>query len=106
MTQVLFAEHDNVVEAIPPDRSDHPLRISVLPWRPRRDRAVANAHGAHTPNEGWAVSTIPIANETTRCRSPAVGLGQLLGNPFRGRMGGHAQPHQLSTTMLQNQKSI
>src|SRR5262245_29590257 len=106
MTQVPFAEDQNMVKTFPPDRSDDALRISVLPWRARRDRTVADAHGAHTPDEGWAVSTITIANKMARCLSPAVGLGQLLGNPFCVRMSGHDQPHQLSTRMLQNQKSI
>ena len=30
--EVAFAEHDNVVEAFPSDRTDQPFRIPVLPW--------------------------------------------------------------------------
>ena len=30
--QVLLAEHDHMVEAFPPDRSDDPFAVSVLPW--------------------------------------------------------------------------
>src|SRR4051794_29382465 len=100
MTQVPFAEDHNMVKAISPDRPDDPLCISVLPRRMRRDRAVADPHGTHATDEGWAVGTISIANEITRYISPAVSLGQLPGDPFRGRMGSHAQPHQLSTAML------
>jgi hypothetical protein len=29
-----LAEHNNMVKTIPPDRTDEPLRTSVLPWRP------------------------------------------------------------------------
>src|SRR5262245_21053476 len=100
MTQVPLAEDDNMVKAIPPDRPDDPLRRPVLPWRASRDRAVADAHGAHTTDEGLAVGTIAVSNEITRCISPAVDLGELLGNPFRVRMGGHTDPEQLSTAMF------
>jgi hypothetical protein len=34
MAQMPFAEHNNMVKTIPSDRTDQPLRISVLPWRP------------------------------------------------------------------------
>jgi hypothetical protein len=43
--QVSFSEHDQVVDAFPPDRADQSLRVPILPWRPGRDRLVANAHG-------------------------------------------------------------
>src|ERR1700726_4156521 len=43
MTEVSLAEHNNVVNALPPDRTDQPFGISVLPWGARRCRPVANA---------------------------------------------------------------
>src|SRR5262245_51219683 len=97
MTQMPFAEDNNMVKTIPPDRSDDPLRISVLPWRASRDRAVADAHGTHTTDERWAVGTIAVTNEITWYLSPCASLGELPSNPFRIRMGGHTQPQQLST---------
>ena len=39
-----LAPHDYVVKTLASDRADCALDISVLPWRSRRDRAVANAH--------------------------------------------------------------
>jgi hypothetical protein len=39
-----LAEHNNVVEAFPSDRTDQPFGISVLPWGTRRRRLIANAH--------------------------------------------------------------
>ncbi len=38
-----LAPHDHVVKTLTSDRADCALDISVLPWRSRRDRAVANA---------------------------------------------------------------
>ncbi|SHI05452.1 cytochrome o ubiquinol oxidase operon protein cyoD [Bradyrhizobium erythrophlei] len=40
----LLAEHNNVVKALPSDRTDQPFGISVLPWGARRCRPVTNAH--------------------------------------------------------------
>jgi len=34
MPEMPFAEHNNMVKTIPSDRTDQPLRISVLPWGP------------------------------------------------------------------------
>ncbi len=42
-----FAKDNDVVEALTSDGADQPLRISILPGRMRRDRSVANAHGAN-----------------------------------------------------------
>jgi hypothetical protein len=44
VAEVAFAEHDNVVEAFPSDRTDQSFGIPVLPWRPWRRRLIANAH--------------------------------------------------------------
>src|SRR5260221_10239207 len=32
MTELSLAEHNNVVKALPSDRTDQPFGISVLPW--------------------------------------------------------------------------
>jgi hypothetical protein len=44
MAKMLLAKHKDMVKAIPPDRSDKPLRASVLPWRSRRNGPIPNAH--------------------------------------------------------------
>ena len=45
-TQVCLPEHDQVVDALPPDRADQSFRKTVLPRRTGRDWLAANAHGA------------------------------------------------------------
>jgi cation diffusion facilitator family transporter len=40
MAKMPLAEHNNMVKTIPSDRTDEPLRISVLPWRPWRGRPI------------------------------------------------------------------
>ncbi len=44
MTKMLLAEHNNVLKALPSDRTDQSFSISVLPWRAQRRRSIANAH--------------------------------------------------------------
>jgi hypothetical protein len=40
--QLRFVEHDQVIEAFAPDRSDEALDVTVLPRRARRSRMIAN----------------------------------------------------------------
>src|SRR5215469_14557547 len=106
MTKMLFAEHHDMIEAVQADRTNDPLRISILPWRPRRDRSIPYAHRGKAPDEGVAISAISIPNDIPRRFSPTAGFSQLERNPFGVRMGGHAQPQKLSAGMPQDQKSI
>jgi hypothetical protein len=32
VAQVLLAEHHDMIKALPSDRADEPLRMSILPW--------------------------------------------------------------------------
>src|SRR5438128_6857824 len=43
MAEMSLAEDNNMVKTLPSDRTDEPLRISVLPWRPWRDRSISYA---------------------------------------------------------------
>src|SRR5262245_12212131 len=106
MAQMPFAEHNNVVKTIPSDRTDESLRISVLPWRPRRNRSIPYTHCSKPLDDDIAIDAIPIANGILRRLLPAVRFGQLTGNPMGARTCGHAQPQKLAPGMLQDQKSI
>ena len=63
-----LAPHDHVVKTLTSDRADCALDISVLPWRSRRDRAIANAHRPNPPREHRAISAVVVANEKGRGR--------------------------------------
>ena len=43
-----LVKYNNMIQAIPPDRADQLLRMSVSPWRSRRGRLIANAHRLFT----------------------------------------------------------
>ena len=101
-----LAEDNDMVKTIPSDRTDEPLRMSVLPWRSWCDRPVPNAHRANPTDKDIAIDTIPIANDILRRLLPAVCLGELTRNPLAARMRGHAQPQNPTAGMPQDQKSI
>ena len=44
VTEMPLAEHNNMVKALPSDRTDESLSKSVLPWGTWRRRSIANAH--------------------------------------------------------------
>jgi hypothetical protein len=75
MTEMLLAKDYDVIEAVPPDRSDQPLRESILPRRSSRNRAIPYAHRCEAPNESLAISAIAITNDIARRLAPAARLG-------------------------------
>ena len=92
MAQVPLAEHDDMIKAFPSDRADQPFSMSILPWRSRRSWPVTNAHHAKTSGKYLAVDPVPIADDVSRCGLPAASFGELVGNPFGGRVCRHSEP--------------
>ena len=90
MAKMSFTEDNHMIEAVPPDRTDQPLRVAILPRRPRRTRSIPDAHCLKAPDVGFAIRTVSITDEISRCLVPAAGFSQLTGNPFGVRMRGHA----------------
>src|SRR3977135_1280492 len=83
MAKMPLAEHDNVVKTLPPDRTDRPFTISVLPRRSRRGWPIPNAHRPKTADEDVAVECVAVTNDVSRRYFPAIGLGELARNPFQ-----------------------
>src|SRR5215216_7814788 len=50
-----------MVETVPADRTDKPLRVAVLPWRLWCGRPIPNAHRSNAADEGSAIDTISRA---------------------------------------------
>src|ERR1700704_1680170 len=106
MAKALLAKHDDMVKTIPPDRSDKPLRTSVLPWRSWCDRPIPYAHRSETAQKDFAIDAIPVANNISRRLLPPLCLGQWPGNPFGARMRGYTQPQKLTAAVSQNQNPV
>ena len=94
-----LAKHDDMIKTFPSDRADQPFRAAVLAGRARRGGTVTNARRPKAAFEDLAIGAVTIANEISRRGLPALGLGELARQPFRGRMPRHAQPQQLTAAV-------
>ena len=55
-----LAQHDDVVEALPADRSDEAFAVRILPRRPRRRDALLDAHRLDAPHEDAAKDLVTV----------------------------------------------
>ena len=69
-------QHDDVIEALAPDRSDESFDVGVLPRGARRRQDFLNAHGMH-----MLECMITIAKEKPRHFVPGEGVAKLLHGP-------------------------
>jgi hypothetical protein len=79
MAKMPLAEHDNVVKTFPPDRTDRPFTISVLPRRSRRGWPIPNAHRPKAADEDVTVDGVAVTNDVSRryfpTATPTCGTG-------------------------------
>src|SRR3979411_1106770 len=106
VTEVALAEHNNVVEAFPSDRTDQPFGMSVLPWGTRRRRPIANTHGSKSSDENFAIRAIPIADQIAGKLLPSAGFCYLVCDPFRGRMRRYSAPHEHASALAHDSQTI
>src|SRR3977135_211843 len=85
LTQVCLPEHDQVVETLPPDRTDQSFCKAVLPRRAGRDRLGANARGTQAAGDDSTVNGVTVADQVAWCLVPRKGFGDLLRYPVRRR---------------------
>src|SRR6202171_4463752 len=106
MAKMPLAEHDNVVKTFPPDRTDRSFAIFVLPRRSRRGRPIPTAHRPKAADEDVTVDRVAVTNDVSRRSFPAIGLGELVRNPFSRWVRGHSQPNDLAGTVLEYQQPV
>ena len=106
MAEMPLAEHDNVVKTFPPDRTDRPFTISVLPRRSRRGWPIPNAHRPKAADEDVTVDGVAVTNDVSRRYFPTIGLGELVRNPFGRWVRGHSQPQDLAAIVMQYQQPV
>src|ERR1700730_14811241 len=106
MAKMPLAEHDNVVKTLPPDRTDRPFAISVLPRRSRRGWPIPDAHRTKAADEDVTVDGVAVTNDVSRRYFPTTGLGELVRSPFRRWVGGHSHPQYLAAIVMQDQQSV
>ena len=89
-TQLRFVEHDQVIEAFTPNRSDKALDVAVLPRRAWRGRAISDPHCANAAGVGWAEGPVAVANEMTWRFITGESVSYLPSDPLGGWIGSDA----------------
>src|ERR1700716_2235415 len=77
MAKMPLTEHDNVVKTFPPDRTDRPFTISVLPRRSRRGWPIPNAHRPKAADEDVTVDGVVVTNDVSRRYFPTIRLSAI-----------------------------
>jgi hypothetical protein len=93
---MLFAQDNDVVDALASDRPDQSFGEAVLPRRARGDGLVTDAHGSESVPDGSAVDLIPIADQVARGLIPRECLRDLTCDPVCGRMRSDVDPDEVS----------
>src|ERR1017187_8302947 len=106
MTEVSLAEHNNVVKALPSDRTDQPFGISVLPWGARRCRPVTNAHRSKSSDEDRTIGPIPVTDQVAGSLFPTGCFRDLICDPFCSGVSCDAKPQNLSSAVPHDLQSI
>src|ERR1700676_3891085 len=106
MTEVSLAEHNNVVKALPSDRTDQPFGISVLPWGVRRCRPVTNAHRSKSSDEDLTIGPVPVTDQVAGSLFPTACFRDLICDPFCSGVSCDAKPQNLSSAVPHDQRSI
>src|SRR6202021_2404695 len=106
VTEVALAEYNNVVKAFPPDRTDQPFSISILPRGARRRRSIADAYRWESAEKNLTKSAVPVPNEIAGSLFPPACFRDLICDPFCGWMRCDAKPQNMSPAVPHDQQSI
>src|SRR6266700_5377620 len=86
LSQMPFSQHDDMIQAIAPDRSDQPLHVGPLPWTGGRGEDFLNPQALDTLAIVKPIDLIPVPQQVAwrrLLRKPLYHL--LLGHPAVGR---------------------
>src|SRR5450631_4019032 len=105
-TQMHFAQDNDVVHTLTPNRSDQPFGKTILPRRGPCGRLVPDAHGAQSARDDAAIDPVAIADEVVRSLIPRKRLRYLTCNPFGRRICCDVDPDQVSAVEPDNDEGI
>ena len=100
--KVPLVDDDQVVEAFPPYRADHPFNERVLPGRSGCCHNFLDPHGLDPGANQGTVNAVPIADHIARRAIPWECFRDLLCHPCRSWMCRHAEVDDLPAFMVQN----
>src|ERR1700730_2582457 len=106
MAKMPLAEHDNVVQTLPPDRTDRPFTIFVLLRRSRRGWPIPNTHRPKAAGEDVAVDRVAVTNDVSRRYFPTKGPSELVRNPLSRGVLGHSRPQDFAATVMHYEEAV
>src|SRR4030081_1074118 len=106
VTEVPFAEYNDVVKAFPADRTDQPFSISILPRGAWRRRSIADAYRSESANKDLTIGAVPVTNEIAGSLFPPACFRDLICDPFCGWMRCDTKPQNMSPAVPHDQQSI
>src|SRR5271165_4142796 len=95
-----------MIEALAPNRTNHPLYVGPLPRGSRCGQHFVDAHVSHLFSELIAEDSIAVAQQVARQLVKGKGLPQLLPRPLCGGVGGHIAVKNATPVMGQYQKHV
>jgi len=88
---VPFAENENVIQTLAPDRTDEALGERILLRAVRRCEDFVDLHALHSGPKLLAVDLVTVAQEIGRRGVVREGVHELLGGPVGGGVLGHVE---------------
>ena len=103
--QVAFAENQNVIQTLAPDRADEPLREGILPRAVRGREDFLDPHALHSVPKLFAVDLVTVAQEIGGRGVVRKGIHDLLGGPVGGGMLGHVEVDDAPAVVSEHDKN-
>ena len=104
--EVMFAEHNDVVQALAPDGSNQAFDHRILPGRLRGNHLLFQSQALDAAHEIGAIDAIPVPKQITRWSSKRKGFDHFLGGPGGGGSLGDVEVKHFAPLMGQDQEDI
>src|SRR4029077_16122029 len=105
-TERAFVEHEHVVQALAPNRTNYALDVSPLPGGSGGAQHFVDPHVSHLSTEGIAEDRIAVAQQVAWKLVKGECFSQLLSGPLRGGVGSYVAVDNATPVVGQTQKHI
>jgi len=102
--EMIFIEHDHMVEALSPETSDHPLHERILPGTPGRRDHSFDPHPLYSLAKLLTVNLVAVPDQKPRSTLFGESFNHLLGCPDRCRVGSYIEVNNPPTVMRQRHR--
>jgi hypothetical protein len=96
---MLLPHHDDVVEALSPERADQPFHPRALPGALSSRQDLLDPHCRNSLTEAVSLELLPISKERARRTTLGEGFDPWLPCPEGGGMFGHLKGHHASSAL-------